>query len=61
MNAAAIVQCELRVYLRPVHFLVMSSMARYNILNRLSSVGKIALDLVILSSCRLKHSMALVL
>ena len=47
-------------YRRPVHFLVMSSMERYSILNRLSSVGKTALDLVTLRSCRLKPYMALV-
>ena len=45
---------------RPVHFFVMSIIARYSIFNRLSSVGNTDLALVTLRSWRLKPSMALV-
>ena len=45
----------------PVHFFVMSAMARYSIFSRLSSVGNADLALVTLRSWRLKPSMALVL
>ena len=44
---------------RPVHFFVMSIMARYSIFSRLSSVGNTDLALVTLRSW-LKPSMALV-
>src|SRR5699024_1377999 len=46
---------------RPVHFLVISIMARYSIFSRLSSVGNTDLDLVTLRSWRLKPSMVDVL
>ena len=49
---------KLRSYLRPVHFFVMSIMARHSIFSRLSSVGKTDGALVTLRSCRLKPSMA---
>ena len=45
---------------RPVHFFVMSIIARYSIFNRLSSVGNTDFALVTLRSWRLKPSMALV-
>ena len=45
---------------RPVHFFVMSIIARYSIFNRLSSVGNTDLALVTLRSWRLKPYMALV-
>ena len=44
---------------RPVHFLVMSIIARYSIFSRLSSVGKTDLAFVTFRSCRLKPSIAL--
>lgn len=44
----------------PVHFFVMSIIARYSILSKLSSVGKILLFFVTLRSCRLKPSIAFV-
>ena len=45
---------------RPVHFFVMSIIARYSIFSRLSSVGNTDLAFVTFRSCRLKFSMALV-
>ena len=44
----------------PVHFFVMSTVARYSILNRLSSVGNTVFAFVTFLSCRLKPSIALV-
>ena len=44
----------------PVHFFVMSIVARYSIFRRLSSVGNTLLDLVTFRSCRLKPSMSFV-
>ena len=45
---------------RPVHFFVMSIIAKYSIFKSLSSVGKTDLDLVTFRSWRLNPSMALV-
>jgi len=45
---------------RPVHFFVMSTIAKYSIFSRLSSVGKTDLAFVTLRSYRLKLSNALV-
>ena len=50
----------LQSWRRPVHFLVMSIMARYSIFSRLSSVGNTDFVLVTLRSWRLNPSMALV-
>lgn len=44
----------------PVHFFVISIMAKYSIFSRMSSVGNTDFDFVTFRSCRLKHSMALV-
>ena len=44
----------------PVHFLVISTIARYMLLNRASSVGKTAFAFVTLRNPRLKFSMELV-
>ncbi len=44
----------------PVHFFVMSIMARYSIFKRASSVGKTDFDFVTFRSWRLKFSMAFV-
>lgn len=45
---------------RPVHFLVISAMAKYSIFRRLSSVGKTDFALVTFRSWWLKFSMELV-
>ena len=45
---------------RPVHFFVISIMAKYSIFSRLSSVGNTDLDFVTLRSYRLNPSIALV-
>ena len=45
---------------QPVHFFVISIMAKYSIFSRLSSVGNTDFDLVTFRSCRLKPSIALV-
>ena len=44
----------------PVHFFVMSIIARYSILSRESSVGNTDLDFVTFLSCRLKPSIMFV-
>lgn len=44
----------------PVHFLVMSIIARYSIFRKLSSVGNTDLGLITFLSCQLKPSMVLV-
>ena len=45
---------------RPVHFFVISIIAKYSIFSRLSSVGKTLLDFVTFRSCRLKPSIVFV-
>lgn len=59
-NTAICAYIKLQSCRRPVHFLVMSIIARYSIFKRLSSVGNTAFDLVTLRNWRLKPSMALV-
>ena len=44
----------------PVHFFVISTMARYSIFRRLSSEGNTVLDFVTFRSCRLNPSMVFV-
>ena len=59
-NTASCAWIMLQSCRRPVHFFVISTMARYSIFSRLSSVGKTDFALVTFRSCRLKPSIALV-